>query len=97
MADRSFDVPEQQSRFIDAQVERGTHRSASEVVGEALRRYEADLAPEVAEAPAGEAVASPSVQRENLADMVRRLFGPEGGVELDLPPRGPGREPPELA
>jgi putative addiction module CopG family antidote len=43
MADRSFDVTEQHSRFIDAQVERGMHRSASEVVGEALQRYEADL------------------------------------------------------
>lgn len=34
---------------------------------------------------------------ENLADIARRLFGPEGGVELDLPPRGPGREPPDFA
>lgn len=33
---------------------------------------------------------------ENLADIALRLFGPEGGVDLELPPRQPGREPPRL-
>lgn len=47
MTDRNLvEVTEQHSRFIDAQVERGLHQSASEVVSEALRRYEADLAEE---------------------------------------------------
>ncbi len=37
--------------------------------------------------------------RENLAEAARRLFGPEHGVELDIPPRGsgPGRSPPDFS
>ena len=31
---------------------------------------------------------------ENLASFVRECFAPFGGVELELPPRGPMREPP---
>ena len=31
---------------------------------------------------------------ETLASIMRELFGPENGVELELPPREPGREPP---
>jgi len=31
---------------------------------------------------------------ENLSDVFRRLFGPENGVDLELPPREPMREPP---
>ncbi|HEY4344523.1 MAG TPA: plasmid stabilization protein [Parvibaculum sp.] len=31
---------------------------------------------------------------ESLADIARRLFGPENGVDLQLPPRGSMREPP---
>ena len=30
----------------------------------------------------------------NLYDRIRARFEPLGGVELDLPPRGPMREPP---
>ena len=33
---------------------------------------------------------------ENLADIALRLFGKDNGVELDLPPRLPGREPPSF-
>ena len=33
---------------------------------------------------------------ENLADVARRLFGPEHGVDLELPVREPGREPPSF-
>lgn len=33
---------------------------------------------------------------ENLADIALRLFGAKGGVELELPPRQMGREPPSL-
>ncbi len=32
----------------------------------------------------------------NLADIARSHFGPDNGVDLELPPRGPGREPPSL-
>ena len=33
---------------------------------------------------------------ENLADFIRECFAPYGGVELELPPRGPMREPPSF-
>ena len=33
---------------------------------------------------------------ENLASFVRECFAPFGGVDLELPPRGPMREPPEF-
>jgi len=32
----------------------------------------------------------------NLADSIRRRFVPLGGVELELPPREPVREPPDF-
>lgn len=32
----------------------------------------------------------------NLADITRAYFGPENGVDLELPPRGPGQEPPSF-
>jgi plasmid stability protein len=35
--------------------------------------------------------------KDNLADIVRRRFAPLGGVELELPPRDPIREPPDFA
>lgn len=31
-----------------------------------------------------------------LIAAIRRRFAPLGGVELELPPRGPGREPPRF-
>ena len=36
--------------------------------------------------------------RENIVDIARRLFGPEHGIELDIPPRGraPETPPPEF-
>lgn len=39
---------------------------------------------------------NPSPPQETLADIALRLFGKENGVELDLPPRLPGREPPSF-
>jgi plasmid stability protein len=38
----------------------------------------------------------PPEQRESLADIMRELFGPEHGVELQLPPREQGRDPPSF-
>jgi antitoxin ParD1/3/4 len=40
---RNFSLTTRLSRFVDRQVASGRHRSASEVVREALRRYEDDL------------------------------------------------------
>lgn len=39
----------------------------------------------------------PETRPQTLADIARELFGPENGVELDLPPRRRLREPPDLA
>ena len=32
----------------------------------------------------------------NLASIIRSRFGPDNGVELELPPRNPMREPPSF-
>ncbi len=34
---------------------------------------------------------------ENLASFIRECFEPLGGVELELPPREPMREPPDFS
>ena len=38
-------------------------------------------------------------RHETLTDIARHLFGPEGGVDLDIPPRGsvPSRPPPDFS
>ena len=33
---------------------------------------------------------------ENLARLIRNCFAPYGGVDLELPPREPAREPPHF-
>ena len=33
---------------------------------------------------------------QDLASIIRARFGPSNGVELELPPRAPGREPPSF-
>ena len=37
--------------------------------------------------------------RENIVDLARRFFGPEHGVDLDIPPRGsaPRSPPPDFS
>jgi plasmid stability protein len=42
------------------------------------------------------ALAHQAELRENLADAIRRRVEPFGGIELELPPRGPMREPPDF-
>lgn len=39
----------------------------------------------------------PMTTGAELVDWIRQRFGPLGGVELELPPRGPGREPPDFS
>ncbi len=43
----------------------------------------------------GGAVA-PEPAGRDLASIIRSYFGPENGVELELPPRGGSREPPSF-
>jgi plasmid stability protein len=38
----------------------------------------------------------PQEQELNLAESIRRIFAPFGGVELDIPPREPMEPPPEF-
>ena len=42
-----------------------------------------------------EAVSGKAIPQD-LAKFTRECFSPLGGIELELPPRGPMREPPEL-
>lgn len=42
------------------------------------------------------ALADEPKRQLNLAESIRRLFAPLGGVELELPPREPVREPPDF-
>jgi hypothetical protein len=39
------------------------------------------------------ALAEEPAETQNLADAIRELVEPFGGVELELPPRGPMHEP----
>ena len=44
-----------------------------------------------------DAVNSGPVNPRDLAKFTRECFEPFGGIELDLPPRGPMREPPNFS
>ena len=44
-----------------------------------------------------EAVRGGKAHPRNLAEFTRERFGPLGGVDLELPPRGPMREPPDFS
>jgi plasmid stability protein len=37
-----------------------------------------------------------TASQENLVDLARRLFGPEHGIDLDIPPRGAAPQRPPL-
>lgn len=43
------------------------------------------------------ALTSARLQKRNLAESIRQRFSAFGGVELELPKRGPMREPPDFA
>ena len=43
-----------------------------------------------------EAVGREAVPEKGLGTAIHELFKPFGGVELELPPRGPMREPPSF-
>jgi antitoxin ParD1/3/4 len=73
---RNISLTEHLARFIDAEVESGRHQNASEVVREALRRYEDDVAAERASLAAIEAVAE-----EGIAAIARGEFAMIGGDE----------------
>lgn len=57
MTGRDFSLTERLSAFVDEQVSSGRHQDASDVVREALRRYETDLREEAASLAALERLA----------------------------------------
>jgi putative addiction module CopG family antidote len=58
MSGRNFSLTERLSEFINQQVEDGRHQNASEVVREALRRYQDDLEAERTSLAAIETIAN---------------------------------------
>jgi plasmid stability protein len=40
---------------------------------------------------------SPKNRRRNLAEEIHRIVAPLGGIELELPPRQPVRDPPDFS
>lgn len=78
MSGRNFSLTDRLSHFIDQQVEGGRHQNASEVVREALRRYEQDLLMENA--------IIAQVAARGIADIERGAFsliqGDEGSAAL---------------
>ena len=81
MAGRNFSLTQRLSGFVDRAVRTGMHQSASEVVREALRRYEDDLKAEEASLALIQAVAE-----QGAAAIARGEFtlvrGAEGSGEL---------------
>jgi len=81
MSGRNFSLTERLSDFIDGQVASGRHQNASEVVREALRRYEDDIEAERASLAVLEKVAA-----RGMADIARgdytTIAGPEDERKL---------------
>jgi antitoxin ParD1/3/4 len=67
---RNVSLTDRHRRFIDIQVESGRHASASEVVREALRRYETDVQAEQAAIDALWALAEKSEAGEAIGDYI---------------------------
>lgn len=67
---RNVSLTEPLNRFIDRQVERGRHQNASEVVREALRRYESELAEDDARVEALRVIAAEGRQAIERGDYV---------------------------
>lgn len=43
------------------------------------------------------AIDRPADEGAGLAEAIRRRFAPLGGIDLDPPPRAPGRDPPDFS
>src|ERR1043166_5114498 len=70
MSGRNFSLTEHLSGFIDSAVRNGRHQNASEVVREALRRYEDDLKAEEASLAAIRAVVDQGAAAIERGDFV---------------------------
>ena len=76
MSGRNFSLTDHLSSFIDHQVTSGRHQNASEVVREALRRYQDDVRLEDASLAAIEKVAEEGVVAIERGDYIL-VSGPE--------------------
>ncbi|MEI9986190.1 MAG: type II toxin-antitoxin system ParD family antitoxin [Aliidongia sp.] len=81
MSGRNFSLTPHLSDFITAEVASGRHQNASEVVREALRRYEDDVLVERANLAAIEAVAEEGIAAIERGDYTL-VSGPEGSRAL---------------
>jgi len=76
MSGRNFSLTQHLSEFINTEVANGRHQNASEVVREALRRYEDDVRVEQANLAAIEAVAEAGIAAIERGDYTL-VSGPE--------------------
>ena len=81
MTERTVSLSEQLDAFIDEQVRAGRHQSPSGVVGEALRRYQEDLAAERANQAVIERVAAAGIKAIERGDYAL-VRGPDGSKAL---------------
>ena len=81
MSGRNFSLTERLSEFINQQVEDGRHQNASEVVREALRRYQDDLEAERTSLAAIETIAKRGITAIERGEF-RLVSGDEGRRSL---------------
>jgi antitoxin ParD1/3/4 len=81
MSGRNFSLTDRLSGFIDREVTSGRHQNASEVVREALRRYEDDIAAEKASLVAIEKIADKGISAIESGDFTH-INGPDGSRAL---------------
>lgn len=81
MSGRNISLTDRLARFIETQVVTGRHQSASEVVREALRRYEDDIEAERAGVAAIRAAAEEGMAAIARGDFVT-VRGEEGSRDL---------------
>ena len=81
MSGRNVNLTSHLASFVDAQVQSGRHQNASEVVREALRRYEGDIAAEAEEISAIRSVIEAGRQAIAAGDYVT-IASPDDRDEL---------------
>lgn len=81
MSGRNFSLTEHLSDFVDQEVASGRHQNASEVVREALRRYEDDITAEHASLAMIEKIAEEGVAAIEGGDFTL-VRGPDGSRAL---------------
>jgi antitoxin ParD1/3/4 len=92
MSGRYFSLTEHLSNFVDREVSSGRHQNASEVVREALRRYEDDIAAEHASLAVLEKIADEGIAGFDRGDFALVSGPDESRALLDrLNARAAGR------